>query len=591
MRAARLATMVVVALGAAALAVWATSMVVTSDFWELGLTPGNRYDGAAAGVAVAAVWLLPLCGMVLWWWRPANRAGLALLALGVAWALWIGAIYAGGLAAAWLRSVTVVFRPLLFWLVLSWPVGRLRRVDVSWVATYSAVQASALLTLLFDPHLNGTQFANPLSLVALPRVVSGLSALQAVVVPVGALVLVAAVARRYTRLPAAGRRLARPVLSAAAFVAAGDLVLFIHDFVERQMQDDNGTTLLGGFVGVGDYARFAVVPVMFVVAARRSRRAGIATDRVRSIVLPPAVSPSLQASVAAALGDRTARVAYRREDGTWLGSDGAVVDLAAPRRTSTIVELDGAPIAAVEYDDRFADRPTTVEAAVTAAGVSIECERLKVLAGARRDEALRARRTILDVHDRARQRLERDLHDGAQQRLVALALQASIDGQGRAVVEPDVVAAELRAGVDMARAELHQVAAGLLPGQLAERGFGASLATLAATVPLAVDVSVECEEHLSSSVAAAAWFVVAEAVANAVKHSGATHLSIHSSVDDGWFAVAVIDDGCGGAVENDGSGLVGLRNRVASSGGILTIASSPGAGTVVLARFPEGARR
>jgi signal transduction histidine kinase len=401
-------------------------------------------------------------------------------------------------------------------------------------------------------------------------------------------VLVGTVARRYGRLPTTGQSLVRPVVIAAAFVAAGDLTLFVSDFLERQLYDD-GTTLLGGGVLVVDFARFAVVPVLMVVAARRARRAGVGADRMRTIVLSPAGGASLQASVAAALGDPTATVVYRRDDGTWFGSDGSTVELAAAGRTATFVELDGVPIAAVDYDLRVADRSTTLESAVVAAGAALECARLEVLADTRRDDALRARRAIVDIHDSTRQRLERDLHDGAQQRLVALALQASIGGQGRASTETDAVAAELRAGVAAARAELRDVAAGLLPGQLAERGLEASLATLAATIPMTVDVSVHHPQEIPPTVAAAAWFVVAEAVANAVKHSGATHLTIDGTVDDDELSVVVVDDGCGGATTQGGSGLDGLRDRVNKSGGVVAIDSPPGAGTRVHARFPVGA--
>src|SRR5262245_12702714 len=114
--------MVVVALGAAALAAWATSMVVTSDWW---VSQGNRFDRVVLAVGVLAIWLSPACGIVLWVWRPANRAGVALVTLGVAWAWWLGMGFAGGRAPVSFRLsalfAAVAFRPLLFWLVLAWP--------------------------------------------------------------------------------------------------------------------------------------------------------------------------------------------------------------------------------------------------------------------------------------------------------------------------------------------------------------------------------------------------------------------------------------------------------------------------------------
>jgi signal transduction histidine kinase len=287
--------------------------------------------------------------------------------------------------------------------------------------------------------------------------------------------------------------------------------------------------------------------------------------------------------VAAALGDPTARVVFGRTGRTWVDYDGAAVVVGGPGRAVTLVERDGAPFAAVEHDAALDDRPAAVELSVAAAGASIEFERLEALANARRDEAWRARRAIVEVQDRARQRLERDLHDGAQQRLVALALQASLAAHSG---DCDVVVDELAAGVTAARRELHDVAAGLLPGLLIDRGLAASLTALAATAPMPVDVRVHDRENVRPEVLVAAWFVVAEAVANAIKHSGATHVTVTGDVDRGRLDMEVVDDGCGGADPETGTGLIGLRDRVVGTGGLLSIDSPAGGGTRVRAEFP-----
>jgi signal transduction histidine kinase len=269
----------------------------------------------------------------------------------------------------------------------------------------------------------------------------------------------------------------------------------------------------------------------------------------------------------------------------WIDSAGDAVRLASPGRKATFIERDGEPIAVVEHASSI-DRPVMVELAVAAAGSTIEFERSQALARSRQAEAVAARRTIIEVQDAARRRLERDLHDGAQQRLVGLALQTNMAARRRSLDDADTIASELRSGVATTRRELRDVAAGLLPALVAERGLHASVATLAATAPMAVEIRIDQPAELEPGLAAAAWFVVSEAVANATKHSGAKRLLITGAVDDGRLDIRVIDDGLGGAIPERGSGLAGLRDRVARAGGALTVDSPIGQGTVVCATFP-----
>jgi signal transduction histidine kinase len=167
-----------------------------------------------------------------------------------------------------------------------------------------------------------------------------------------------------------------------------------------------------------------------------------------------------------------------------------------------------------------------------------------------------------------------------------LALQANMAARRRSLADADAVVTELRAGVATTRRELHDVAAGMLPALVAERGLHASVATLAATAPMAVEVRIDQPADLDPGVAAAAWFVVSEAVANATKHSGASRLTIVGAVDDDRLDIRVSDNGHGGARSERGSGLAGLRERVARAGGALTVDSPLGHGTVVRASFP-----
>jgi signal transduction histidine kinase len=333
-----------------------------------------------------------------------------------------------------------------------------------------------------------------------------------------------------------------------------------------------------------NFLPFALTPVLLAVAARRISALAARSPRIRYLEIGPGAK-ALPAAVASALNDPTAIVAYRATDGSWIDSAGDSVQLAAPGRKATFIEREGERIAAVEHASSI-DQPIMVELAVAAAGSTIEFERIEAIARSRRAQAGEARRTIIEAQDLSRRRLERDLHDGAQQRLVGLALQANMAARQRSVDDADMIAAELRTGVATTRRELHEVAAGVLPALVAQRGLHASVATLAATAPMAVEIRIDQPADLEPGVAAAAWFVVSEAVANATKHSGASRLLIVGAVDDGRLDICVSDDGDGGARSDRGSGLTGLRDRVARAGGALMVDSPLGHGTVVRATFP-----
>jgi signal transduction histidine kinase len=198
-----------------------------------------------------------------------------------------------------------------------------------------------------------------------------------------------------------------------------------------------------------------------------------------------------------------------------------------------------------------------------------------------------SRARILDVALAERRRLERNLHDGAQQRLVALAIQLRmlercLDDPAKARALLEGAAEEL----DQALAELRELARGLHPAVLADRGLAPALETLAARAPLPMYVEGVPAERLGEPVEAAVYFVVAESLTNAVKHSGASELRVRMATAGGEVRVEIADDGCGGADPGTGTGLRGLADRVEALGGRLTLDSPPGAGTVLRAALP-----
>jgi PAS domain S-box-containing protein len=212
----------------------------------------------------------------------------------------------------------------------------------------------------------------------------------------------------------------------------------------------------------------------------------------------------------------------------------------------------------------------------------------QALANARAREQLRASRTrLVQAADIERRRLERNLHDGAQQRLVALALSLRLAAASlppEAQRARDLLAAA-REELNHALEELRELARGIHPGVLAERGLVAALDALAARSALPLELEVEAE-RLPEPIEAAIYYVVAESITNAAKHAQATHVRVLVRGEPGRALVTVADDGIGGADARTGSGLRGLGDRVEALGGTLLVTSPPGEGTCVHAEVP-----
>jgi signal transduction histidine kinase len=242
--------------------------------------------------------------------------------------------------------------------------------------------------------------------------------------------------------------------------------------------------------------------------------------------------------------------------------------------------------------------------AYSSAPVSVAGERGAVvvfsdLSDRRRAEA--EQRRAQEIHDsRARiveamlderRRLGRDLHDGAQQRLInvivalQLASQRAGDEQARASIADALTATQ------QAIDDLRNLGAGLHPSVLTHRGLRAAVASLTGRMPLPVSLEIP-DERFSAIVEGTAYFVISEALANVIKHAGASEASVSVTAGDGAMTIAVADDGrggagaSGGAAGAGGSGLTGLADRVAAVGGTLSVESPAGGGTRLTAVLP-----
>jgi signal transduction histidine kinase len=198
-----------------------------------------------------------------------------------------------------------------------------------------------------------------------------------------------------------------------------------------------------------------------------------------------------------------------------------------------------------------------------------------------------SRAGAVDVQEAELRRIERDLHDGAQARLVALGMSLGMAEQ-KLTSEPEAAAellADARAGAGEALRELRDLARGIHPPVLADRGLDAAVRALAAASPISVTVSATVPDRPKPPVESAAYFVVAEALANAGKHSGAGRVDVRILSGDGVLSVEVHDDGTGGA-DPAGGGLSGLRRRVEALDGSLSVISPPGGPTTIRAELP-----
>jgi len=201
-------------------------------------------------------------------------------------------------------------------------------------------------------------------------------------------------------------------------------------------------------------------------------------------------------------------------------------------------------------------------------------------------ELAASRRRIVAASDEARRRIVRDLHDGAQQRLVhtVITLKLARRALAKGAENGPLLIDEAIGNAEQATAEVRELAHGILPSVLTHGGLRAGIDALGSRTPVPVETDVSVE-RLPPPVEATAYFVVAEALTNVAKHSSAGHVAVVARIEDGMLRVEVRDDGVGGA-SPDGTGLVGLQDRVEALGGTIRIESLAGSGTCVAATLP-----
>jgi len=293
------------------------------------------------------------------------------------------------------------------------------------------------------------------------------------------------------------------------------------------------------------------------------------------------------------LSDPTLFVAYRLDGGEgYVDRAGRAVQLPATDngegQVATEVAHDGRVVAAVVHDPALCEEPELLQAAAGTAALAIENARLEAQLRARLAALRASRARLVEAGDAERRRLGRDLHDGAQQRLVSLMLELQI---AREAWERDPAMARglVDQAFDNARAavdELRDLASGIHPAVLTQRGLDAGIESLATRSTVPVELGDPLDERLPLPVETAAYYVVAEALTNVAKYADATHARVDVRRDDGDLVVEVRDDGAGGADPMGGSGLRGLADRVGAIDGWIEVDSAAGEGTLVRAVIP-----
>ena len=529
----------------------------------MGLVLGLTAESVSPGWSEPRQWIPDLavgwtfigCGLIALSRRPESRSGVLMAVTGFTWFIGNFADVRFG-AVAWLAAHGVfVHRGPLVHLILAYPSGRIstKLTRVAVVTGYAAALASPVWT----------SEVLAMALTAL---------------------LVAVSAHEYSRATGRFRRAhALSLLAAAGFgavVAASAAARLWLPAAEVSVPSLLTYAVVLCTIAVGLFAGLISAPL---------DQAAV-TDLV--VELGEARAGTLRGELAKALGDPSLEVGYwLRESGEFVDAEGRVLSLPDPDsdsdRSLTVVEREGRPIAVLVHDRAVLEEPGLVDAVTSAARLAASNARLQAEVQTRVAELTASRRRILEAADEERSRLGRRLHDGAERVLVEL---------GQTLRRSRLDTSQERTREQIARAErelertlddLRRLAQGLHPQILSDEGLASAVARLVEGHPTPVEIEI-ASHGIPPRVAAAAYFVCAEALANVAKHAAASRVTVAVGSDHGRVTVGVEDDGVGGADPALGSGLRGLADRIETLGGTLQVDSLPGHGTRLAAEIPLG---
>ena len=534
-------------------------------------------------------------GLVAWGYRPENRLGTLMTATGFAFFL----------AMAGLSDLPVVFlignvfgslfMATAVHLLLAAPSGTLQsQWDRRLVTVAYLIVTVMVLPVWFfvEPREDWGCKECPDNLLLISNNETALTVIGLAINVVAIAFVIAVLVRlvgRWRRAAAHERRLFAPFYAAGVVLMITLVVFFTLTTAVIDKANDSDARDIIALISL---IPLAAVPYLFLYSLVRARmfQGGAVRELVGRVSQAPRPG-ELRDLLAQALEDPTVDLAYRLPDNRrWVNADGRAIELPAEgsERAATRVERDGECIAAIVHDATLNEDHGHVDAVGAAALLSIQNERLDAQLRAKVEELRDSRRRMLRIGLEERRRLERDLHDGAQQRLVSMALNLRL-ARSRLREDPDG-AERLLAGagdeLSAALEELRELARGIHPALLSDRGLDTALETLVHRAPVPVTLHSGAGDDLPEAVELAAYFVVSEALTNVVKYAHAGQATVELARENGRLVVEVADDGVGGADPGRGTGLRGLADRLAVLEGRLEVDSPPGGGTTVRARIP-----
>jgi signal transduction histidine kinase len=538
------------------LALWPTGIILgVGAEW----TARSEQSLAAAGADLAVGWAFIACGLIGWSLRPQSRVGVLLALTGFAWFLGTLAASDIGLIAAFGAATLTIHRGPLFHAIIGYPSGRL-----------SGRMAFVAVTL-------GYVYA---AIVPIAR--------NDVVTIIVILLVVATTIRGYFLAAGPDRQARMTAVAAAAAVTlplAGGSVGRL-----MGMGPDAERAVLWGYEAV-----LVLVAIGFLVDLLRGRWAQAAVTRLVVDLGEDSETGTLRARLAHTLGDRSLAIAY------WLPEVNGYVDergspLVLPPvgsgRAVTVIERRGERIAALVHDATVLDDPGLIDAVASAARIALSNVRMQAEVRRQVAELDASRRRILAAGDAQRRRLQQELREGVGQRLAGvqeildLALENARSAPDRAVTSG---LKDAERELHAAQVELQELAAGIHPAVLTERGLLPALSSLVERAPCPVRL-IAPPQRLPAVIETAIYFVCSEALTNVGKYARASRVDVVVRTDGDLVTLLIADDGTGGADPSTGSGLEGVADRIEALGGRLVVESPAGRGTRLLAEIPTARR-
>jgi signal transduction histidine kinase len=551
----------------------------------------NTHRGAYAVLTLVIGWGFTGTGLYAWRRRPGSNIGPLMIAVGFSGLLKSLAFSNDSLVFTIGSLGEVLIWAFLIHLLLSFPAGRLEggvdRLIVA-VGYFNATVVQLAGLMLTDPAQAGCGDcpANPL-LITHSQASAAILATQ---VDVSIALFGAVVAILYVRWRESApsqRRALVPVLAVGSLT----LALLLTELIVEQAAL---SSTVADRMTLAIFGSLACLPFAFLVGLLRARISH--ADAISSVVGRLGGSGgrgALRTALADALGDPALELAYWVPDqDTYVDSEGRPrsIDSVPEGKIATTIDHEGLRMAAIIHDADLAEESDLVQAVGAAASLTLENERLDAELLAKVEELRASRSRLVQAGYDERRRLERDLHDGAQQRLMALGINLRL-ARDRIARDPDAAIELVDTSLqelNEATGELRELARGIHPAVLTDRGLEAAINGLARRSPVPVELIEMPENRLSTSVESAVYFVVAEALTNTARYAQAESATVSVGRRNGQVEIQVSDNGVGGADPEQGSGLRGLADRVSALDGRLSVASAAGEGTTVRASIPCG---